>query len=353
MPLIDKGAIIGALYLENNLTTDTFTPKRVEILKVLSAEISIALENARLYRRLEENNQTLEEKVKERTEVLHSVNDALLNKNKEIELSKKIIEKNNDNITKSIQYAKKIQDAILPLDEKITEILNDFFIIFKPKQIVSGDFYWLNKINDSIFIVVADCTGDGVPGALLSMIGHSLLNKIILENNVFSPALILEQLHIEIRSALRQADSKNQAHDGMDIGICRIDLQAQKATYAAAKRPLYFFDLSAVENDPDLKKMSGNRKSIGGLQKEQKRSFSETEFRYSSGDMLYLSSDGLVDQHNQQDKKFGSVKLQALLKTLVNKELVMQKALILEALNKHQGKESQRDDITLLGVRLA
>jgi len=351
-PLVDKGKVTGALYLENNLTTDSFTPKRVEILKVLLAEISIALENARLYRHLEESNQTLEEKVKERTEVLHAVNDTLLSKNKEIEQSKKIIEKSNDNITKSIQYAKKIQTAILPQNKKIAEILSDFFIISKPKQIVSGDFYWLYKIQDRIFIAVADCTGHGVPGALLSMIGHSLLNKIIIENKVFSPASILEQLHIEIRSALRQEDKNSKAHDGMDIGICRIDLQKQKIIYAAAKRPLYFFDLSTTDIEYNFHKIPGNRKSIGGLQKEQKRSFSETEFQYSSGDMLYLSSDGLVDQHNQRDEKFGSLRLQALLKTLVNKELVTQKALILEALSQHQREESQRDDITLFGVRL-
>ncbi|NOR80946.1 MAG: SpoIIE family protein phosphatase [Methyloprofundus sp.] len=352
VPLVDKSKVTGALYLENNLTTDSFTPKRVEILKVLLAEMSIALENARLYRHLEESNQTLEEKVKERTEVLHAVNDTLLSKNKEIEQSKKIIEKSNDNITKSIQYAKKIQTAILPLDEKIAEILGDFFIIFKPKQIVSGDFYWLNNIQDRTFIIVADCTGHGVPGALLSMIGHSLLNKIIIENKVFSPACILEQLHVEIRSALRQEGNNHQTHDGMDIGICQIDVRKQKITYAAAKRPLYFFDLSTTETEHNLQKIPGNRKSIGGQQKEQKRTFSETEFQYSSGDMLYLSSDGLVDQHNQKDEKFGSLRLQALLKTLVNKELAMQKVFILEALSKHQGKEPQRDDITLFGVRL-
>ncbi|RLA17369.1 MAG: hypothetical protein DRQ62_15040, partial [Gammaproteobacteria bacterium] len=352
VPLIDKGKVIGALYLENNLATDTFTPKRVEILKVLSAEISIALENARLYRRLEENNQTLEEKVKQRTEVLHSVNERLLNKNEEIQQSKKIIEKNNQNITKSIQYAKKIQDAILPLNETIAEMLNDFFIVFKPKQIVSGDFYWLNKTEDRIFVVVADCTGHGVPGAFLSMIGHSLLNKIIKEHKVFSPALILEQLHIEVRSALRQGDKNSQAHDGMDIGICQINLSEQKIIYAAAKRPLYFFGLSEGTSKRSLMKIAGDRKSIGGTQKEQKRSFAEHELHYSSGDMFYLSSDGLVDQHNQHDRKFGSLKLQSLLKTVADKDSATQKKLIMEALTAYQGKENQRDDITLLGVRL-
>lgn len=352
IPLIDKGEVIGALYLENNITTDSFTPKRVEVLKVLSAEISIALENARLYRRLEENNLTLEEKVKERTEVLRAVNETLLNKNEEIQQSKKTIEKNNYNITKSIQYAKKIQDAILPLNKTIAEVLVDFFIIFKPKQIVSGDFYWLNKIQDKIFVVVADCTGHGVPGAFLSMIGHSLLNKIIKENKIYSPALILEKLHIEMRAALRQEGMKNQTYDGMDIGICQIDLGQKKVVYAAAKRPLYFYSLSENGNEPSLNKILGDRKSIGGVQKEQQRFFAENEFFYSSGDMLYLSSDGLVDQHNEYDKKFGSLQLQVLLKTVADKKAETQKTIILDALSQHQGNELQRDDMTLFGLRL-
>ncbi len=353
VPLQDKGKIMGALYLENNLATDVFTPKQVEILKVLSAEIAIALENARLYRRLEENNQTLEEKVKQRTQVLSSVNETLLNKNKEIQQSKRIIEKNNHSITRSIQYAKKIQDAILPPDEKIAETLEDFFIIFKPKQIVSGDFYWLHKTDHKIFIVVADCTGHGVPGAFLSMIGHSLLNKIIKEQKVLSPALILQRLHKEIRSALRQDDIKQQSHDGMDIGLCQIDLVAQKIIYAAAKRPLYFYNSLANKAVQQLQSIRGDRKSIGGLQKERQRSFTENEFHYSPGDMLYLSSDGLVDQHDAKDKKFGSLKLFELLSSLADKPAVDQKQLILQALNEHQGAESQRDDITLFAARLS
>ncbi len=352
LPLFAKGKVIGALYLENNLTADTFTPKRVEILNVLTAEIAIALENARLYRNLEEYNQNLENKVKDRTQVLSSMNATLLDKNEEIQQSKLIIEKHNDNMTKSIRYAKKIQDAILPQNERMAEILHDFFIIFKPKQIVSGDFYWLNKMQDKTFIIVADCTGHGVPGAFLSMIGASLLNQIIKEKKILSPALILEQLHIGIRTALRQEDKKNQAHDGMDIAVCLIDLRERKITYAGAKRPLYFYGVPIIENTANLKKIAGDRKSIGGAQKERKRSFSETTFQYSPGDMLYLSSDGLVDQHNRQDKKFGSLALQTLLKTLAHKQLSLQKAIILEALSNHQGKESQRDDITLLGVRL-
>jgi predicted ATPase/serine phosphatase RsbU (regulator of sigma subunit)/tRNA A-37 threonylcarbamoyl transferase component Bud32 len=348
LPLLHKGALTGILYLENNLANNTFTPDRVETLQVLSSEIVVSLENARLYRNLEENNQTLEQKVKERTSVLHSVNNTLRNKNIEIQDSHKVIEEINRNITKSINYAQRIQQAILPQGQNIVEQLPAFFIIFKPKEVVSGDFYWFNIIDNKQFLIVADCTGHGVPGAFLSMIGSMLLNKIIMEKRQLSPALILEELHVDVRHALQQEDKKRQANDGMDIGLCQLDLTQKTLVYAGAKRPLYVYQ----HNTQQLIKISGDRKSIGGRQKEQIRHFTNHTIKFSEGDVLYLSSDGFVDQNNAQGKKFGSFQFETMLQSVAEFDPQIQKQKIGDALRKHQGKESQRDDISLIGVKL-
>lgn len=348
MPLLDGKNLTGIVYLENNLSNKAFTPRHVETLQVLSAAIVISLQNAQLYQNLEEYNQTLEEKVRERTTVLSSVNEILQARNIEVQDSNKIIAEKNSNITKSIIYAQRIQQAMLPQDYRIAEKLPDFFSIFRPKEIVSGDFYWFNTIQKKHFLIVADCTGHGVPGAFLSVIGHTLLNKIIIEKHIFSPALILEALHDEVRTSLRQKGKKRQANDGMDIAICQIDLSKQSLIFAGAKRPLYVYQ----NNQNQLLKIAGDKKSIGGRQKEQERHFTDHQVNFSYGDTLYMNSDGFVDQHNADGKKFGSLKLESVLQQVGVFDAAAQKQQLNEALDKHQGDESQRDDITLIGIKL-
>lgn len=348
LPLLDKGTLTGILYLENNLANNTFTPSRVETLKVLSAEIVIALENARLYRNLEEYNQTLEEKVKERTSVLRSVNETLQNRNLEIQESKKIIEEKNSNITKSIVYAQNIQHAMLPNQERMTAYFTEHFVLFKPKEIVSGDFYWLNTCSNKVFLILADCTGHGVPGAFLSMIGNMLLNSIIVEKHIHSPALILSTLHEEIRHVLRQEGKTRQTNDGMDIAVCRIDFEEQMLLFAGARRPLYLYQ----KTGGNLFKISGDRKSIGGRQKEEIRRFNEHMIRFCNEDILYLCSDGFVDQHNKAGKKIGSKNLEMMLRGIAELDAQSQHKKITDHLMGHQGEELQRDDITLLGIKL-
>lgn len=350
-PLLqDRDKLKGILYLENNLASDTFTPNRVEVLHVLSGEIAVALENARLYRNLEEYSQTLEEKVAERTKDLHAMNEALLNKNTEIRESKEIIEEKNASITKSLMYAQKIQQALLPQKEKIAAALPDFFIIFKPKQIVSGDFYWFNQIGGNIFLALADCTGHGVPGAFLSMIGHMLLNKIVNQDRIFEPQRVLETLHEEVRKVLQQQEQTRQGYDGMDIAFCRLELEQRRLQFAGAKRPLYLVTNRDGQNT--LRKIRGDRKSIGGRQKEQRRFFTGHTLEFYPGDSLYLLSDGLTDQHNADDERLGSSALEGLLQIAEVDNMTERKSLIEKELRKHQGKTMQRDDITLIGVKL-
>ncbi len=202
---------------------------------------------------------------------------------------------------------------------------------------------------------MADCTGHGVPGAFLSMIGNMLLNKIVNEDNSLSPAIILERLHDDMRKVLKQNGKQRQGNEGMDIGLCQIDLDNNKVVFAGARRPLYLIISNSNGEDEHNKliEIKGDRKSIGGRQKEEKRQFTNHELEIHEGDMLYMSSDGLVDQHNAQDEKLGSVKLQAKLEAIAHKNMVEQKELLLELLHRHQNNESQRDDITLVGVQIA
>ncbi len=350
LPLNDRGKLVGILYLENPLAAGAFTPNRVEILKVLSAEIAISLENARLYRNLEIYNQTLEERVRERTARLNAINEELVNKNQEIAESKQIIEQKNRHITNSILYAQQIQTALLPAEARIAEVFNGFFILYRPKEIVSGDFYWFNQMGQQSLLVVADCTGHGVPGALLSMIGNMLLNKIINEDRCLEPASILEQLHVSFRQVLRQFD-REQQHEGMDIALVRIDSRERCLQFAGAKRPLYL--LRCLGEEAQLTKIPGDRKSIGGRQKERQRLFTQQSVPFLPGDMIYLLTDGFVDQHDSHDRKLGSARFEAALVKVACEPPEVQQERLLQLLEAHQGDEIARDDVTVFGARLS
>ena len=177
-----------------------------------------------------------------------------------------------------------------------------------------------------------------------------LLNKIINEKQIFSPAHVLEHLHNEVRGALKQEGKTRQSNEGMDIGLCRIDLLNRNLTYAAAKRPLYLVRAQGEKNT--LVKIRGDRKSIGGRQKESRRIFNEQLVEFCDGDSVFLSSDGFVDQHDVNNKKFGSAKLETILQSVAGKDSDKQQEILIQALAGHQGNELQRDDITLFGFSL-
>ena len=259
--------------------------------------------------------------------------------------AKGIIEEKNENIMSSIRYAERIQQAILPANKIIKKVLPEHFIIFKPRDIVSGDFYWFSKIEDKILIAVVDCTGHGVPGAFMSVIGSSLLNKIVNENNILDPALILENLHDGVRFSLKQESRETDTHDGMDACICLYDPIGRKIIFAGAKRPLYYI------NNSKLIEIKGDRKSVGGRQKEEKRIFASKKIDIQHGDIIYLTTDGFADQNNLKGAKYGSKRLKEFLQNNSKLNLWEQKETILKELNNFQGDEPQRDDILMIGIR--
>ncbi len=249
----------------------------------------------------------------------------------------------NANITASITYAQKIQQAILPTAEKIAASFPEHFVIYKPKDIVSGDFYWFHSLGEAKIVAVCDCTGHGVPGALMSMIGNALLNQIVIEKKISEPSAILEELHKAIREALRQSENSSvELQDGMDI--CLVRIEPNRLVFSGAKRPLYLI------RNGELSEFKGDRYSIGGRQRESERKFSAHEIPIHTQTVLYLTTDGYIDQANPQRESLGSKRFKELLKAISTFSLNEQKEKLETELLAHQQNEPQRDDITVMSL---
>ncbi len=263
------------------------------------------------------------------------------NKNKELKVK-------NEHITSSIRYAQTIQTAILPFKDSIDAHF-DNFIIFRPKDIVSGDFYWYAQVNNFHFIADIDCTGHGVPGAFMSMIGNTLLNQIVQSKNILETDNILSKLHELIVISLRQDKSDN--NDGMDVCLCRIEKQADKTivNFTGAKRPLYYY----IQGDETITNLKGNRKSIGGTQKKQNiEEFTSTEIIFHTKGAIFLRSDGFTDQNDVNRSKYGSNQLIKVLFENINLPMKIQGQQLELSLLKWMDNESQRDDISFIGIAI-
>ncbi|EPG67815.1 protein kinase domain-containing protein [Leptospira wolffii] len=324
-PIIKQGELVGILYLENNLSEAAFTSDRLQTISILSSQAAISIDNALLYA-------NLEIKVAERTKELAQANDDLALK--------------NEHITDSITYSLNIQQAILPSAEVLKSALSDHFVVFRPKDIVSGDFYWFSKQDDATYIAAVDCTGHGVPGALMSMIGNTLLNQIVNEIGITDPGAILEHLHIRVRQALKQDAEQTNSRDGMDL--CLLKIQENNLFFAGAKRPIF------IGKGGSLTEIKGDRLSIGGRQKEETRKFTTHSIPLEKGvrTSVYLTTDGFVDQPNPERMKIGTKGLVAFLSGIEHLTGSEQKERLESFLLAHQNGEAQRDDITLVGVVL-
>ncbi|MCK5028450.1 MAG: SpoIIE family protein phosphatase [Bacteroidales bacterium] len=266
-------------------------------------------------------------------------------KNKIVE-QRDVLDLQNKKINSSIHYAQNIQRAILPVKNQIKNLF-DSFIIYKPKDIVSGDFYWFTKLKDKAFLAAVDCTGHGVPGAFMSMIGNSSLNEIVLEKQVTEPSKILSLLNERIIESLRQDETEN--NDGMDVCFISIDLKSNEIAFSGAKRPLFIYNKKTAILD----EIKGDRISIGGAKNYKKgEAFNNHIIKAESGDILYLSSDGLTDQNNSDRKRFGTSKLKEIIIENISEPMESQKEAIEKELNEFQKDEEQRDDITLIGIKI-
>lgn len=288
---------------------------------------------------LAENERVLEQKVIERTEEVVRQKSEIENKNEELEILYK-------QVTDSIHYAKRIQDAILPTSNTVKQLLPEAFILFKPKDIVSGDFYWIEKKNGLVYFAAVDCTGHGVPGAFMSLVGHNILKDIIKNTTATKPSEILDRLREGVVSTLRADDSGKQAKDGMDMTLCAINYDTMELQYAAAFNPLYLI------RNGELMLHPANKFPIGSYVGE-KASFDNHTIQLQKGDQIFIFSDGYADQFGGPNgKKFMVGNFRKLLTKISALDIYHQKEKLDETLLTWQGAQEQVDDVLVIGVKV-
>lgn len=262
-----------------------------------------------------------------------------------IEQQKFELESRDKNITDSLIYAQRIQEALLPSEEYFRSHFSDSFIFFKPKDIVSGDFFWIGEKGDKVFVVAADCTGHGVPGALMSIIGLEIIERTINEDRIELPSQILDVLNKELEKTFsREKNIGTIIRDGMDIGLCVIDKNKKKLKFAGAFFPLYL-----IRNN-SLIEIKGDKIIIG--MNPDALSYKDSEVELNDDDILYIFSDGYVDQFGgSENKKFMYRRFRYLLLTIHNFPVNDQKAILDENIKTWIGRNEQVDDIMVIGFR--
>ena len=296
----------------------------------------------------EEVSQQKEEVLQQKEEI-QQINEELHTTLETVKLQKTEIEDKNQHINDSINYALRIQKALLPFEENFAQHLgkDNFFILYKPKDIVSGDFYFFQKVDNKLIIMAVDCTGHGVPGAFMSMIGMNLLEEIIVFQKNTNPAEILTLLHKKIRLVLKQAETQNA--DGMDLSMIVIDKEKQIMEFAGAKNAMIY-----IQNN-ELFTLKADKMPIGGEQKEKERIFTKQIVDISVPTTIYLFSDGYQDQFGgKKKKKFMISQMRELFLGLQNTQMSEQQNVLNQTIEdwKTQGQEKQIDDILVLGVRI-
>ncbi len=304
-------------------------------------------------KQLEKRRLFLEAEVQKQTAEIRTQNEELEQQSEEIMAQKDHIEQQQNNLleiheqlTKSIEYAQKIQQSILPSKKQLSDF-EDYYIIYRPRDMVSGDFFQMYKTEKYTFVIVADCTGHGVPGAFMSMIGAMALHEIIMKSYIESPAEILIELHKNIRTILAQQE-KGSTSDGMDISICRIEkLKTQKyhLVFGLAKQRIWV-------SDKELFEIKGNIYGIGGRKAFDQISFDNQEVTINKKAKIYLFTDGFIDQNDKTRERFGTRRMRELMQENHQKSIREQGILLENALDSYRGQEAQRDDITFLMLEL-
>ncbi len=308
------------------------------------------LTNYRLNKTMDELKNANEE-IKSQNDELETQNDYLAKQRDEISHQKK-------QITSSIEYASLIQKAVLATDNEIREVTPEYFIIYRPKDIVSGDFYWFRNLDVDnkkyrVFTAV-DCTGHGVPGAFMSMLGTSFLNEIANENKTgINAAEILNGLRKLVKEHLHQETGDRMARDGMDTALCMLDYDEMKLQYAGANNPMFIVRNNNGSEEYKLEEYKADRMPIG-IHIKEKESFTNHEIKVRKGDIIYLFSDGYVDQFGGgKGDKFKMKRFRELIQTISHLPLNQQKEKLEQTLNDWMGETyNQLDDITILGVKI-
>ena len=260
----------------------------------------------------------------------------------ELKKAREEIALKNKSITSSINYARRIQQSILPSDEMIKKILPESFVLYRPKEIIGGDFFWIHNIGDKIIVAVADCTGHGVPGSIVSMLGISLLNEIFWKKNMYNADEILRELRKKIKLTFYRQDQNFTQRDGMDMALCVIDKKKKQLQYAGALMPLIL-----IRNN-DIIEIKGDKQSVA-LYKEEV-DFTAHLINYGPTDLFYLYSDGIINQFRENDsEKFKTRRFKELLLEIHHLPIQNQGKFIEERFEKWRGKRDLLDDVCVFG----
>ena len=297
---------------------------------------------------IEEKNEVLDKnniELKEYKEEIQLQNEELQTYLEEIRSQRDRIEDKNNEIIKSITYARKIQKSLIPQSKILYSYFNDFFIYNKPKDILSGDFYWTTVYEDKVIVAVADCTGHGVPAALLSVLGISMLNEITLKYEGLTAGEILDQLKIGVVTALSHSHNEDKSKDGMDISLIIYDKENKLVEFAGAYNPF------VVVRNKEILSIDGDRMPIGIFEIDKK--FKTHQFDIEENDMIYLFSDGFVDQFGGNDnKKIKRRRFKDLLISTSTIPLPVQKEQINMFFKKWKGENEQVDDVLIIGLKV-
>lgn len=290
-------------------------------------------------RKLVKERNILEEKVNLRT--------------RELREEKEKVDAAHKDIRDSINYAKRIQEAILPINAEFKKALPHSFVMLRPRDVVSGDFYWFARKEHRVYFAVVDCTGHGVPGAFMSMIGNTLLNEIVNEKGTAHPSAILDMLHEGVTNALKQDKQSAETRDGMDVALCCFDAKNNTLEYAGANRPLYLVtgDLSPGRL-PSLEEIKADKQPIGGANIAGRKPFTNHFVSISAGDSIYIFTDGYIDQFGgDKGKKFMAKRFQDMLISIRHMSMEEQRDYIDKEFSEWKNGLEQVDDVCVIGVR--
>jgi serine phosphatase RsbU (regulator of sigma subunit)/Tfp pilus assembly protein PilF len=318
---------------------------------------------------IEEKNEQLNahaEEMRILNENLYQQNEEILMHREEVQRQKELIEAIYLHLDQSIDYAKRLQESILPVPETLRKYIDEVFILFRPKDKVSGDFYWWTHVEGQTIVTVADCTGHGVPGAFMSMLGISFLREIVMKEYITHPGVILQKLRKEIIRTLKQKMEGSGRKDGMDMAVISIDHETNTLQYAGANNPLYIITNHELKTENDIRlfekaKETNNKKYFYEIKPDKMPvaiydrmdRFTTHSINLQKGDMLYLVTDGFADQFgDENNRKFKSKRLKELLFKNSYKPLHEQHTLLENTFMAWKGKNEQIDDITIIGLKI-
>jgi serine phosphatase RsbU (regulator of sigma subunit) len=268
-------------------------------------------------------------------------------KKTEVEEKNKLVESQNKDITDSIRYAERIQQAIMPPAEKWLQKLPNSFVLHAPKDILSGDFCWMEEIDDVLLIAAADCTGHGVPGALISIVNFNLLNKAILEKQIFQPHLILDAVNDWLTDSLHQSYASSAVKDGMDISLISINKNTFELNFSGAFNSIY------ILRNSEIIEIKGDKFPVGAFIHDEKQHFHSVSFSLQKGDQIYLFTDGFADQFGgPKEKKFKYTQLKAELIKNQHLSSIQQKVSLERSFNDWKGSLDQVDDVLIIGIKI-